>query len=214
MGLEYWVVSAFAPRWRDSSRAWLRPGLRGCHHPHELRKPILMAAPALRQRQRLVTVRLRSEKGPELIQEAAKTPRGRASFEPTGGPVPWLDAPMVLLAMVLQRAIRPGRDPLPEPDMDCTGGGLMAISGDPVGCAPRHGPCRTEARLGCREMPCRAEPHVHAVASASHRAIEIRPPPVNTPRGLIHLPAGSHPAVAPLAQGFAPQGGQRAFPVT
>jgi hypothetical protein len=60
-----------------------------------------MDAPALRKREGLVTVQLGTEKRSQLIKEATETRGGGEGFEPICGPVPLLDAPMVLFDMVV-----------------------------------------------------------------------------------------------------------------
>ena len=59
-------------------------------------------------------MRLRAEKGSDLIEQTAET-RGRGeSFEPTHRPVPRLDAPMILFQLIVYIAVRPVRHSVPE----------------------------------------------------------------------------------------------------
>jgi hypothetical protein len=60
-----------------------------------------MNAPALLKREGLVAVSLRAEKGSDFIKDATEARGGGEGFEPARGPVPLLNAPMVLLDMVV-----------------------------------------------------------------------------------------------------------------
>jgi hypothetical protein len=64
---------------------------------HQLGEPVLMDGPALRKRHGLVTVRLGTEKGSDLIEDEAETRGSGEGFEPARMPVALLDTPMVLL---------------------------------------------------------------------------------------------------------------------
>jgi hypothetical protein len=55
-----------------------------------------MDGSVLRQREGLVAVRLGTEKGSDFIKDAAETRSGGERFEPAHGPVPLLDALIVL----------------------------------------------------------------------------------------------------------------------
>jgi hypothetical protein len=59
-----------------------------------------MDAPALRKRERLIVLWPGSQKGADLVEEAAEAFSGAEGFEPTRGPVALLDAPMILLEMI------------------------------------------------------------------------------------------------------------------
>jgi hypothetical protein len=50
----------------------VEPGLRCRDHSHQLGKPVLMDGPTLRKRHGLVTVRLGTEKGSDLIKDEQK----------------------------------------------------------------------------------------------------------------------------------------------
>jgi hypothetical protein len=56
-----------------------------------------MDAPALRQREGLIAVRLRAEKCSDLTEDATETCDSGEGIEPAHRPVPLLDAPMALL---------------------------------------------------------------------------------------------------------------------
>jgi hypothetical protein len=66
------------------------------------------------KRNELFAVQLWTEKGSDLIEGAAETRGGGEGFEPACGPVALLDAPMVLLDIVVQVAVRPVRHLVPE----------------------------------------------------------------------------------------------------
>jgi hypothetical protein len=71
----------------------------------------------------------------------------------------------------------------------------------------------TEEGLSRAQVAGVAEAHVHQVPVSIDRPIEILPPNVNPHIGLVHVPTGSHRAVAPLPQGLAQQRGELALPV-
>jgi hypothetical protein len=117
----------------------IRSGLCGCYHAHQLRKPVLMEGPALCERNGLVTVRLGTEKCSDLIKDAAEIRSGAEGFEPACGPVVLLDAPMILLEMIIQVAVRPMRYPIPKDVPNGAWIGIMAIGGDAVWDHAGHG---------------------------------------------------------------------------
>jgi hypothetical protein len=51
--------------------------------------------------------RLRSQRGPDLVEEATEACGGDEGFEPTRGPIALFDAPMILLQKIIQIAVRP-----------------------------------------------------------------------------------------------------------
>jgi hypothetical protein len=73
-------------------------GLRLCcrDHSHQVGESLSMDGSVLRQREGLVAVRLGTEKGSDFIKDAAETRSGGERFEPAHGPVPLLDALIVL----------------------------------------------------------------------------------------------------------------------
>jgi hypothetical protein len=73
-----------------------------------------MDVPAVRKRERLVAVRLGAEECADLIKDKAKPPGCDEGFEPSRGPVPLLNAPMVLLQMIVQVPVRPVCHTLPK----------------------------------------------------------------------------------------------------
>jgi hypothetical protein len=71
--------------------------LRRCYQLQQVGKPCLMNVPTLRHREGLVAVRLRAEKGADLIKDVTETCSHRKGFEPSGGSEALLHSPMVLL---------------------------------------------------------------------------------------------------------------------
>jgi hypothetical protein len=61
-----------------------------------------MDAPALGEREQLVPLTLRAEKGSNLIKGVTDTCGGREGFEPVRGPVPLFNAPMVLFHKIIE----------------------------------------------------------------------------------------------------------------
>jgi hypothetical protein len=82
---------------------------------------------------------------------------------------------MILFQMVIQVAIGPVYDPVPEDLPNGAWVGVVASGGDPVGRPTGHGPGRAEEGLGCREIPCSAEPHVHEVTVSVNCPVEVLP---------------------------------------
>jgi hypothetical protein len=118
------------------SHGSLGPGVRGCYHPHQWGKLLPLDAAALCEREVLVATRLQSEKGPNLVEEVAEA-RGRSKgFEPTCRSVALLDAPMILLQMMIQVAVRSVHYAVPEDVANGTRVGIMAIRGDMVRVTP------------------------------------------------------------------------------
>jgi hypothetical protein len=60
-----------------------------------------MDSPALLKREELVAVRLGAEKSANLIEDATEPCSRGEGFESARGPVPLLDAPMVLLDIIV-----------------------------------------------------------------------------------------------------------------
>ena len=81
--------------------ALLGPGLCSRQHAHQLHKPVLMDAPALCEGERLITPRLRPQKGVGFIEGTAKACGGVPVLEPTHGAISWLDAAMILFQVVV-----------------------------------------------------------------------------------------------------------------
>jgi hypothetical protein len=65
-------------------------------YSHQVGKALSIDAPALRQREGLVAVRLGAQKRADLIKDAAEVSSRGKGFEPAHGLVPLLDTPMVL----------------------------------------------------------------------------------------------------------------------
>jgi len=122
-------------------------------HSHQVDKTLSMDEPALRWREGLVAVRLRAEKRAHLIKDAAEASSRGKGFEPARGPVPLLNAPMVLFQMIIQVAVRPVDHPVSKDVPNGAWVGIVAIGGDAVGRHPRHHPGRPKERLGCHEAP-------------------------------------------------------------
>jgi hypothetical protein len=129
-------MSTFTPRRRDWSRGSLRSWLRGRYHAHQLGNPILMDVPAMCKRNELCAVQLETEKGSDLIEGVAETRGGGEGFDPACEPVALLDAPMVLLDMAVQVAVRPVRQLVPQDGPNGPRVGVVAIGGDTVGRCP------------------------------------------------------------------------------
>jgi hypothetical protein len=158
-----------------------------------------MDVPTLRQREGLVAVRLRAEKGAELIKDVTETCSHRKGFEPSSGSEALLHSPMVLLQMVVEIAVGPVHHLVAKDGSDGTRVGVMAIRGDPLGRHTSHRPGRTEARLGCRKIPRGAQPDIHELAIPINGPVEILPLALNTHIGVIDIPAVPHRAMASLA---------------
>jgi hypothetical protein len=104
--------------------------------------------------------RLRPQRGPDLVEEATEACSGAEGFEPTRGPIALFDAPMVLLQMIIQVAVRPMDHPASKDVPNGAWVGIMAIGGDPVRSHPGHRPGRAEEGLGCGKVAGVAEPCV------------------------------------------------------
>jgi hypothetical protein len=139
----------------------------GGHHAHQLGKPILMDVPVVCKCNQLFAVQLGMEKGSVLIGGAAETRGGGERFETACGSVGLLDAPMVLLDMVVQVAVRPVRHLVPEDGPNGPRLGVVVIGGDAVGRYPSHRPRRTIEDLGRCEVPRVAEAYVHEGGAAA-----------------------------------------------
>jgi hypothetical protein len=61
-----------------------------------------MDAPALREGERLITPRLRPQKGADFIEGAAKACGGVPMLEPAHGAIPLLDAAMILFQHIVE----------------------------------------------------------------------------------------------------------------
>lgn len=82
---------------------------------------LAMDAPALLKRERFVAVRPGAEKSSDLFKDVAETRSGGERFEAAHGPVALLHAPMILLQLVIQIAVRPVDHEVPEDVPDGTG---------------------------------------------------------------------------------------------
>ena len=91
-----------------------------------------MDGPALRKRNRLVTVRLGTEECSDLIKDKAEPRSGGEGFEPAHRPKALLESAMILLQMILQIAVGPVRHPVPKDGPNGAWTGIMAIGGDAV----------------------------------------------------------------------------------
>ena len=79
----------------------------------------------------LVAVGARAEKRTDRIEQATEVGSRAAMSEPAHRPISLFDAAMILLQMVVQVAIRPVNDLLPEHRADRSWIGVMPISRDP-----------------------------------------------------------------------------------
>jgi hypothetical protein len=120
-------------------------------------------------------VRLGTEKGAGFIKEATKARGTTALFEPIHGTVALFNAPMVLLHMIIQVAVRPMRHPVPEDIPNGTRVGIMAVGGDAVRHHPGHCPRRAEEGLCRCRVACVTEAHIHQVAVTIDRPVEVLP---------------------------------------
>jgi hypothetical protein len=73
-----------------------------------------MNVPAMRGRHRLFAVQRGTEMGSDLIEHEAEARGGDKGCEPACGRVALLGAPVILLDMTVQVAVRPGRHLVPE----------------------------------------------------------------------------------------------------
>jgi hypothetical protein len=144
-----------------------------------------MDRPALRKRNRLVTVRLGTEECSDLIKDKAEPRSGGEGFEPAHRPKALLDSAMILLQMILQIAVGPVRHPVPKDVPNSAGVGLLAIGGDAVWDDAGHDPGRAEEGLGCREVPRIAEACVKQRAVSVNGTVEIAPAPLDSDVGIL-----------------------------
>jgi hypothetical protein len=193
------VVSTLAPRGCGWCYRQLGAGLCGHHHRHQRRKPILLDVPAVRKRHGLMAVQLGTEKGADLIKDAAETRGADEGFEPTRAPIAWLDAAMVWLQMVVEMATCPVQHPIPKDVAHRAWVSVMAVGGDAVRGHPGHRPGPAEERPGRREIPRGAQPDIHEMAIPINGPVEILPLALNTHICLIDRPALPHHALASLA---------------
>lgn len=101
--------------------------------------------------------------------------------------------------MVIQVAIGPLHDPVPEDLPNGTRVSVVAIGGDPIGHHTGHGLGRVEDGLSCREVSGIAEPCVKQVAVSANRTVQVTPLSPVFDRRFIDVPALAHGLVAPLA---------------
>jgi hypothetical protein len=97
-------------------------------------------------------MRLRSEQGTDLVEEATETHGGGEGVGPAHRPIALLDPPMILLQAIVEITVSPVRHPVPKDVPNSAGVGVMAIGGDPVGHDTGDRPGRAEEGLGCREV--------------------------------------------------------------
>jgi hypothetical protein len=161
-----------------------------------------------------VAMRLRSENATDLVEEATETHSRGKGFQPTHGPGPLFHAAMILLHMMIQVTVRPVHDLTPEDVAYGTRVGIMATRGHALGDHPRHRPRRAEEGLGCRGIPCVAEPDIHSSAIPINRPIAILPLALHTHVGFVYLPTFPHGPRALLAEGLDQHGGSRRLPIT
>jgi hypothetical protein len=88
--------------------------------------------------------RPRSEKGLELVEEAAEARSRGKGLEATYQPIARLDPPMILFQMVVEGAIRPVRHPIPKDVPNGTWVGVMPIGGEALRHHPGHRPGRVK----------------------------------------------------------------------
>jgi hypothetical protein len=173
-------------------------GLRCRHQAHQVGEPLLMNGSSLREGERLIAVGLGAQKGSHLVEQAAEARSHGAMFEPAHGAIPLFDPAMILLQMVIQVSIGPMLHLVPEDMANGTWVRIVTIRGDALRGHASARPRSTEERLRRGEVAGVAEAHVHEVPVSINRPVEVLPPPVNTHIGLVHVPTGSHRAVAPL----------------
>jgi hypothetical protein len=172
-----------------------------------------MDGPALGQRHGLVTVRLGTEKGSDLIKDTAETGGGGEGFEPAHRPVALLDALMVLLQVVVEMAVGAVQHPVPKDVSNGVWIGIMPIGGDAVRRHSRHRPGGAEERLSRLEVTPVAEPCIDAMAVAINRPVEVLPLALDFDTRLVDIPAFAHGTVAPPAQGLTEERSELAFPL-
>jgi hypothetical protein len=126
------VLSTLTPLRSEDVGKLVGLGLCRRHYSHHVGETRSIDAPALRQREGLVAVRLGAEKRSDFIKDAAEVSSRGQSFNPAHGLVPLLDTPMVLFYMIVQVPVRPVRDPLPEDVLNRARLCIVAIRGDPV----------------------------------------------------------------------------------
>ena len=98
----------------------------------------------LRQREGLVAVRLRAEKGADLIKDVTETCRRRKGFELSHRLEALLHSRMVLLQMGVEIAGGPVCHLVDKDSSDGARVGIMAIRGDLLGRHISYRPGRTE----------------------------------------------------------------------
>jgi hypothetical protein len=97
-------------------------------------------------------MRLRSEQGTDLVEEATETRGGGEGVGPAHRPIALLDPPMILLQAIVAITVGPVRHPVPKDVPNSARVGLLAIGGDAVWDDAGHDPGRAEEGLGCREV--------------------------------------------------------------
>jgi hypothetical protein len=91
-----------------------------------------MDAPALIKREGLVPGDLGAEKRAELIKEATEPRSGGKGFKPSGRPMALLNAPVVLLQIIIQVVADPVRHPAPKDIPDGLRERIIAAGGNTV----------------------------------------------------------------------------------
>jgi hypothetical protein len=102
----------------------------------------------------LIAVGRRAKERTDLIEQATEARSRAAMSEPAHRSIPLLDAAMILLQMVIQVAIGPVDDLLPEHCADRSWIGVMPIGRDPGRPHTRHGPRGAEECFSRGEVPC------------------------------------------------------------
>jgi hypothetical protein len=187
--------------------------LRRRDHAHQVAKSLSMDAPTLLKREELVTMRLGTEKGADLNEGAAETCGCGEGFEPTRGPVPLFDPPMILFQMVVQIAVGAVRHPLSEDGANGSRIGIMAIRGDAVGRHPGHRPGRAKKGLGRRQVPRVAEPRMDEMAVPVDGTLQIAPASLDSDIRLVYILAVPDNATTSLAQRLTQERGQLHLPI-
>ena len=107
--------------------------------------------------------RRRTEKRPDLIEQATKVRSRAAMSELAHQPTPLFDPSMILLQMVIQVAIGPVDYLLSEHRANRSRIGVMPIGRDSGRRHTSHDPRGAEERLSRREVSCVTKPHVDQV---------------------------------------------------
>jgi hypothetical protein len=130
-----------------------------------------MDVPAVRKRHGLFAVQLGTENSSDLIKSEAEARGYGAGCEPACGLVAWLDAPMVLLQMVVEMVVGPVRHLVPKDMPNGARVGVVAVGGHAVGRHRGHRPRRAEEGLSGCEVPRVAEPYIDEIPVVVNRAV-------------------------------------------